>query len=173
MTDEEMRRAMEFIVQQQSQYAARFDRDESRLLRLEESFKILVELARGMDERLETTGQTIGMLSHTMDELVRRTIILGEAQSQTDARLTEAQIRLDTKMEELAEAQRQTDGSLRQTDARLTESQIRLDTKMAELADSHLRLDAIMAGVAEAQARTDVRLNSLIDIVVRNDRNVN
>ena len=56
------------------QNAASFERDESRLARLEESFTILVELARATDERLDTLGETSAMLSHTMNELVQRTI---------------------------------------------------------------------------------------------------
>jgi len=133
-----MHRAIEFILQQQAQYAARFERDESRLARLEESFTMLVELARGTDERWDTMGQTMATLSHSMNELAQRMITLAEVQSQTDTRLTEAQIRLDTK---------------------IAESQARSDAKMGEL--------------AEAQARTDLRLNSLLDIVERNERNVN
>jgi len=35
---------------------------------------MLVELARGTDERLDTMGETMAMLSHTMNELVQRTI---------------------------------------------------------------------------------------------------
>ena len=74
MTNEEMHRAMEFIIQQQAQYAARIDRDESRLARLEEYFQMLVELARGADERQDVMDESIATLSHTMNELVRRTI---------------------------------------------------------------------------------------------------
>ena len=81
MTNEEIQRAIEFIIQQQAQctarqaeYAARFERDESRLARLEESFTILVELARGTDERLDTIAGALATLSHTMNELVQRTM---------------------------------------------------------------------------------------------------
>ena len=116
MADEEIQRAIEFIVQQQAKYAARLEkdaprlamleesfkmlvelargaderldqnaarldqdaarleRDESRLARLEESFAILVELARATDERLDTLGETTATLSHTINELLQRTI---------------------------------------------------------------------------------------------------
>jgi len=53
MADEEIQRAIEFIVQQQAKYAARLEKDAPRLAMLEESFKLLVELARGADERLD------------------------------------------------------------------------------------------------------------------------
>jgi len=45
MADEEIQRAIEFIVQQQAKYAARLEKDAPRLAMLEESFKMLVELA--------------------------------------------------------------------------------------------------------------------------------
>jgi hypothetical protein len=59
LTNEEMNRAIEFIIQQQAKYAARLEKDESRLAGLEEYFKMLVELARGADERQDTMGQAI------------------------------------------------------------------------------------------------------------------
>ncbi len=53
MTDEEMRRTMEFILQQQAQFAASIQRleeerarDQPRLKRLEDSFLILVQLEK-------------------------------------------------------------------------------------------------------------------------------
>jgi hypothetical protein len=60
MTHEEMQRTMEFIVQQQAQYAVNIKllqeermRDSARIARLEESFPLLVQLA-------QTTRQSIG-----------------------------------------------------------------------------------------------------------------
>jgi hypothetical protein len=49
VANEEIQRAMEFIVQQQAEY--RHQRDESRLASLEESFKMLVELQSLMSAR--------------------------------------------------------------------------------------------------------------------------
>lgn len=75
LTNEEMHRAMEFIVQQQAQYAARCEKDESRLARLEESFTMLVELARRTNERPDT----MATLRHNMNELAQSMITLAEA----------------------------------------------------------------------------------------------
>lgn len=74
MFNEEMHRAMEFIIQQQAQYAARLEKDEPRLAGLEESFKFLVELARRAHERSDPMGETMATLSHTMNELMQRTL---------------------------------------------------------------------------------------------------
>lgn len=46
MTNEEIQRTMEFILEQQAQYAARMQRDESRLTRLEDAFVTLEQMAK-------------------------------------------------------------------------------------------------------------------------------
>lgn len=74
LTNEEMHRAMEFIIQQQAQYEARLEKDAPRLASLEESFKMLVELVRRAKERPDRTGKTRATLSHTLNELKQRTI---------------------------------------------------------------------------------------------------
>ena len=74
MTDEEIQRAKEFLIQQQAQYVARLERDETRLAKLEESFTLLVELARATDERLDTMSETNATLSQTLNALVQRTM---------------------------------------------------------------------------------------------------
>ena len=62
------------MIQQQAQYTARLERDEARLARIEESFTMLVELARVADERQDTMVETMAALSQAMNDLVRRTI---------------------------------------------------------------------------------------------------
>ena len=59
MTEEEIRRTMEFILEQQAQFAANIQRlqeerahDGGRVTRLEESFRLLVQLAQSTDSRL-------------------------------------------------------------------------------------------------------------------------
>ncbi len=94
MTNEEMQRTMEFILEQQAQYAARMQRDESRLTRLEDAFVMLVQMAKLTDERL--------------DGLVENMTLLAQAQGRADARLAE----LTEKMTELADAQMHTDERL-------------------------------------------------------------
>ena len=65
MTNEEMQRTMEFIVEQQAQFAANIQRlqeerirDNPRLTRLEESFQLLVQLAQTTDTRLDRLEST-------------------------------------------------------------------------------------------------------------------
>jgi hypothetical protein len=94
MTNEEMQRTMEFILDQQAQYVARMQRDESRLTKLEDAFVTLVQLAKLSDERLGTFEENMTLLS--------------KAQTLADARLVD----LTEKMTELAEAQMHTDERL-------------------------------------------------------------
>jgi histone deacetylase complex regulatory component SIN3 len=81
MTNEEMQKTMEFIIEQQAQFAANIQklqeermRDDSRIKRLEESFQLLVQLAQSTDTRL-------GTLESNMTALA-------EAQTHTDERLS-------------------------------------------------------------------------------------
>jgi hypothetical protein len=59
MTNEEMEKTMQFILEQQAQFTANFQRleearekDSARLTRLEDSFQLLVQVAQSHDERL-------------------------------------------------------------------------------------------------------------------------
>lgn len=81
MTNEEMQKTMEFILEQQAQFAANIQklqeermRDDSRIKRLEESFQLLVQLAQSTDTRLDTLESNMAALA--------------EAQTHTDERLS-------------------------------------------------------------------------------------
>lgn len=80
MTNEEIQKTMEFILEQQAQFATRMEKDEGRLTRLEDAFVTLVEIARVADERLDRVEERLGILSQKMAELV-------EAQAHTEERL--------------------------------------------------------------------------------------
>jgi hypothetical protein len=108
MTNEEMQQKIEFIIEQQAQFTtdiqllkeaqsrltAKVDtlaeiqaNSEIRLGRVEESFILLVQLAKLTDDRLDTLTQSMTIL-------------------------TEAQARTDTKLAELAEAETHTEERL-------------------------------------------------------------
>jgi len=66
MTHNEMQKTMEFILQQQAQFAVNIQRlqeeqlrDKPRLARLEDSFQLLVELAESSDTRLDATDTSL------------------------------------------------------------------------------------------------------------------
>lgn len=81
MNNEEIQKTMEFILEQQAQFAANIQnlheermRDDSRVKRLEESFQLLVQLAQSTDTRLDTLEINMAALA--------------EAQIHTDERLS-------------------------------------------------------------------------------------
>ena len=81
MNNEEIQKTMEFILEQQAQFAANIQklheermRDDSRIKRLEESFQLLVQLAQSTDTRLDTLETNMATLA--------------EAQAHTDERLS-------------------------------------------------------------------------------------
>ena len=78
---------MEFILEQQAQFAVNIQRlqeerlrDNPRLTRLEESFQLLVQLAQTTDTRLDT-------LESNMSTLETNMAALAAAQTHTDERL--------------------------------------------------------------------------------------
>lgn len=79
MTDEERRRTMEFILEQQAQFAASIQqfqedrrRDRPRMAELEKSFKVLVDLCRIHDIRVDD----VEFRAITLEESVRRLDVL-------------------------------------------------------------------------------------------------
>ena len=148
MTNEEMQRAMEFIVEHQAQFAASMQRleeerrrDAPRLTQLEESFKTLVQLAEITDSRIDTLESN----SKALEEERRRDA----------SRLA----RFEESFQLLVRLAENTDA--------------RMDT-LESNSNAHERgmstLQANMTALAEAQTHTDERLSALIDIV-RQDRN--
>lgn len=79
MSDEDLRRAIEFLVAQQSRYSARLERDKPQLARLEEAFVTLAELARDADKK-----PTLATLSKGMNDLAKSMITLAETQAKRD-----------------------------------------------------------------------------------------
>ncbi len=69
MTNEEIQKTMEFILEQQAQFATNIQRlqeerlrDSPRLARLEESFQLLVQLAQTTDNRLDMVDSNVAPL---------------------------------------------------------------------------------------------------------------
>ena len=125
MADEEIQRAIEFIVQQQAKYAARLEKDAPRLAMLEESFKLLVELARGADARLDQNAAKLDQNAARLEK--------------DESRLA----RLEESFTMLVELARATDERLDQDAARFERDESRLArleesfTTLVELAHRH------------------------------------
>jgi|ERR1044072_4005112 chromosome segregation ATPase len=81
MTNEEMQKTIEFILEQQAHFVTRMERDEARLTRLEDAFATLVNIARITDERLDTMESRLSTLTEKM-------AVLAEAEAHMDKRLS-------------------------------------------------------------------------------------
>src|SRR6266542_1942924 len=88
MTNEEIQKTMEFILEQQAQFAVNIQRlqeerlrDNPRLTRLAESFQLLVQLAQNTDTRLDRIESTTIALESSM-------AALAAAQTHMDERLS-------------------------------------------------------------------------------------
>ena len=101
MTNEEMQRAMEFIVEQQAQFAASIQRaeeerirDTPRLTRLEESLRSVAEFAQSITELAQLTeGRLDKLEEHRVQDNERITrledsfVLLTHLAQKADARL--------------------------------------------------------------------------------------
>lgn len=112
MTNEHMRRTMEFIVEQQAQMAAHLQqleeeriRDRPRMARLEQSFLELVEFNKTVDSRLDRIGAESNRLENALAAFIEK----------SDSRLTRLDSTsrvLETNMSALAVAQARADERL-------------------------------------------------------------
>lgn len=128
---------------------------EERLLRLENAFATLAELAARQHERtdsLEQSHQILVQLVRNMDERMDQHLTWIN-------QLGAESVNADVKIAALADAQ-----------IRADEARTNADAKIAALADAQIRTEASLGRLAEAQAQTDKRLDALIDIV-REGRN--
>ena len=125
---------------------------EERLLRLENAFVTLVELAAKADGRLDIVDDRLDQFDDRLDKLL--TLALSG-----DERLSQHQLWLN----ELGAAQANSEARI----AALADAQIRLAESQAQ---AQARIDAALKELAEAQAHTDRRLDALIDIISE-DRN--
>lgn len=95
MTDEDIRKTMEFILEQQAQFAANIQRlqeervrDNPRLTRLEESFQMLVQLAQTTDARLDMLESKATAFGSNVNSLESNMAALAAAQVHSDERLS-------------------------------------------------------------------------------------
>ena len=95
MNSEEIQRTMDFILGQQAQIAASFQRhyeerkpDSARMKRLEEAFQLVAQLAQATETRLkrpETTSSKLEVRSSNLDARMEE---LAAAQAHADERLS-------------------------------------------------------------------------------------
>jgi len=88
MTNEEMQRTMEFILDGQARFDARMEQDEGRIAKLEGAFVTLVEIARITDERQDNTDKRV-------DRFDEKLTALADAQLLSEGRLAELAQRLN------------------------------------------------------------------------------
>lgn len=87
MTNDEMQRAMEFIVEQQSQSSAKIDALAEAQARNAEGISALLSIAQIHEREIETLSHQIGSVSRDVSSLSRDIGTLGETTRATDDRL--------------------------------------------------------------------------------------
>ena len=140
MTNEEMQKTMEFILGQQAQFSINVQRlqeqqlrDAPRLTHLEDSFKLLVQLAENTESRLDELESRTARLEINAEAFA-------EGFKDVNAKinmLVDSQIRTDEHLRRTDEQLRLTDEHLRRTDenVRRTDDSLR---NLIEVVDRYL-----------------------------------
>ena len=87
MTNEEMQRAMDFIVAQQAQTTTKIDALTEAQTRNAEGIQALLAIAQIHEREIETLGHQIASVSRDVAALSREIGVLGETTKATDDRL--------------------------------------------------------------------------------------
>lgn len=156
MTNEEMQKTMEFILEQQAQFAVNIQRlqeerlrDHPRLIRLEESFQLVVQLAQTSDTRFDTLELNMVRDRPRLTRLEESFQLLVQLAQNADTRL---------------------DTLESSTDTRFVGLESNTDTRFGAFESNMVTLESNMAALAVAQAQSEEKLGALIDIV-REGRN--
>lgn len=149
MSNEEINKKMEFVIEQQALFVV--DIGEMR--------EVQAQDAKLLKEETNALTQQYRKLSDAVITVVGLVGSLTQAQARADDRinvLMQAQARTDDRFNVLAQTQTRTDESFNL----LTQAQTRTDERINLLADSFTLL-------AQAEARTEERLNIFINVVER------
>ena len=142
MSNEEMNKKMEFIVEHQARFVAYIG----------EMREVQAQDAKLLKEETNVLKKQYHKLS---DAVVTVVGLVGS--------LTKAQARADDRINELTEAQAHTDDRINV----LVQAQTRTDESFNLLAQAQTRTDESIKLLTEAQTRTDERLNIFINVVER------
>jgi chromosome segregation ATPase len=181
MSREDMQRTIDFILDQQAQFATNIQvlretqiqltisqaKAEVRMDRIEEVVLKTVGVVESLADGLDRTDGLVGALVEAQSQTDASLRELAAAQARTEAAISEAQAQTEVSLRELAAAQAQTEASLRElaaaqarTEAAISEAQVHTEASIREMAGAQAR----MAG---GQEHTDHRLNALINVVER------
>lgn len=157
MTNEEMERAMQFILEQQAQTAASQQRHEEFLQRHEEALQKHEETIRRIEAMQEVASQQITHLSSALLELAG-------AQARAEARAEASAAETNDKINTLIASQMKADERIAASERRLTEVTAASERRLAELAAG---TGERFAALAQSQADSNRRLDRLADTVDR------
>jgi len=154
MTNEDLEKRMEFIIEQQAQSVAQIGQLEELLtLFANASAQRFVALEEGTSRRIADVDERIAAL---VDSQIRLT----EAQSRTEEVMSRRFADVDEKVAALVDSQIRLAEAQSRTEEGISRRFAGVDEKIAELVDSQIRL-------AEAQSRTEESLKNLMAVVDR------
>jgi predicted nuclease with TOPRIM domain len=154
MTNEEMERAIEFLVKNQASFDARLDQTNGQIAEMSKQIQIYAE----------TQSEFIRIITRTLEAQAEINASLRAANTRTDERMNKTDERLDR----MAAINSRTDERLDRMAATNAESYALLDKKIEEATARGAETDARLDRMAAMNARTDERLDRLAATVERN-----
>jgi len=160
---DQMRAILDRLAEAQAQTAAALRELAEAQARTEEELRQYREASEARFARIEASLDRLAEAQARTEEELRQYREASEARfARIEAsldRLAEAQARTEKRVDELAEAQRRTDESIKA----LAEAQARTEKRVDELAEAQRRTDESIKALAEAQARTEKRVDELAE----------
>lgn len=176
MTNEEVERAIDFLLRSQANSEARIEQTNEQLNRLAANVDTLTATVVELAGKFDQMSFQLGSFAGTQVELMRvltKSLEEGEQFRESQKRINEAQMRVNEALvnshTRAEEAQARINESLRATQARAEESQARVNESQARvnesLAAGQARTEEALAQLADAQAQSERRLEALTKIV--------
>jgi hypothetical protein len=166
MNEDERQRQMDFILNQQAQFASDIQKLQEAQAKLSETQAEQLKMQTGMAQivnrlasvTLEGFNQTNAKIDTLIDAQIRM--------EGSVTKLAEAQTHTEQRLDALIDVQINTEGSV----TKLAEAQAHTEQRLDALINAQMLTEGSLAKLAEAQAHTEQRLDALIDIV-REGRN--
>ena len=165
MTIEEIERTLQTVAEAQLAYESRQARLEEAFKQVAESHKMLVEMARIQEERIDGHDEALKFAGEKLNGLIDAQI----GHESRQARLEDSFQQVAQSFKLLVELASNTDGRL---DA-VEEAQVHTDSRLDALIDSQIQLTHRVDSLVASQAKTDEQIGALVAAQARTDERIN
>jgi len=164
MTNEEMKRALEFLVKNQASFDDRLEQTNQQIAETNRQLQVYAETQTEFIQIVTRTLEAQAEINASFRVAIARIDERGNKTDERLDRLAEMNARTDERLDRLAEVNARTDERLE----RMAEVNARTDARLDRMAEMNAQTDARLDRMAEMNAQTDARLDRLAATVERN-----